>query len=231
MILMIVDKKKFIMGAGLILSFFVVLFLIFSPVFKGRNGLQYLDDLYNSISKGSAYYFDKVREETSVFEGHVVDFSITLDNEKQADRALLLFKKSGAKAIKSGNNLKVSGDLKKILDNCLTDADSMYSNKGDFVSKKYNCPEREVLYEWWHALKLMDKDLKKQKKFKEAKTVMLAVKKAVEPSYNYYKIEAKKISDRLGVVIFSLIFYVLYTLWFGFSIMFIFEGIGLKLGH
>ena len=77
----------------------------------------------------------------------------------------------------------------------------------------------------------MDKDLKKQKKFKEAKVVALVVKKAVESSYNYYKIEPQKIRDRWGVVLFSLIFYVLYTLWYGFAIMFMFEGWGMALGH
>jgi hypothetical protein len=59
----------------------------------------------------------------------------------------------------------------------------------------------------------------------------MVVKKAVEPSYNYYRIEPQNIGDRWVVVIFSLIFYVVYTLWYGFSIMYIFEGWGMKLGH
>ncbi|NIR12585.1 MAG: hypothetical protein GWN86_00960, partial [Desulfobacterales bacterium] len=46
----------------------------------------------------------------------------------------------------------------------------------------------------------MEKDLKRQKKFKEAKIVALVVKKAVESSYNYYKIEPQKIGDRWGIV-------------------------------
>jgi hypothetical protein len=37
--------------------------------------------------------------------------------------------------------------------------------------------------------------------------------------------------DRLGVVVFSLVFYVIYTLWYGFAIMFIFEGWGMQLEH
>ncbi|GAI79938.1 unnamed protein product, partial [marine sediment metagenome] len=66
---------------------------------------------------------------------------------------------------------------------------------------------------------------------KEAKIVALVVKKAVESSYNYYKIEPQKIADRLGIVIFSLVFYVIYTLWYGFAVMFMFEGWGLSLEH
>jgi hypothetical protein len=107
----------------------------------------------------------------------------------------------------------------------------MYNNDGKEVSLKYGYNERQVLFNWWEAFKEMDKELKKQKKFKEAKVVALAVKKAIEPSYNYYQIEPQKISDRFGIVIFSLVFYVVYTLWYGFAIMYMFEGWGLRLEH
>jgi len=76
-----------------------------------------------------------------------------------------------------------------------------------------------------------DKDLNKQTAFYPAKAVAFAVEKAVEPSYNFYGIEPQKITDRVGVVLFSLIFYVLYTLWYGFAVMYMFEGWGMQLEH
>ncbi len=127
--------------------------------------------------------------------------------------------------------MQVAGDLGKILENSLADADNMYHNDGKGVSEKYGYNERQVLFNWWTALKAMDKELKKKEQFKEAKVVSLIVKKAIEPSYNYYKIVPQKISDRFGIVIFSLVFYVVYTLWYGFAIMFMFEGWGLRLEH
>jgi hypothetical protein len=142
-----------------------------------------------------------------------------------------LFQKADAKANISGPTLKVSGDLGKILANCLEDADLMYINNGQKVSAKYGYNEKRVLYNWSVAAKEMDKDLKKQKRFKEAKIVTASKKKAIEMAYNYYKIEPKKIGDRYGVVIFSLIFYVFYTLWYGFAIMYMFEGWGMQLEH
>ncbi|MBW2647120.1 MAG: hypothetical protein JRE23_13285, partial [Deltaproteobacteria bacterium] len=60
---MIANKKEFYGGFAMLVSFFVVLVIIFSPVFKGHNGLEYLDALYNSISKGSAYYIPAVKED------------------------------------------------------------------------------------------------------------------------------------------------------------------------
>ena len=228
---MIEGKKEFYGGLGLLLAFFVVLAIIFSPVFDGKNALNYLDSLYNSISKGSAYYIPKVKEEADRFIGESVEVILEMADDKQAKQAAILFEKSGSLVSISGTQLKVMGDLGKILVNCLADADSMYMNDGKGVSSKYGYDERRVLFDWWKVFKAMDKALKGQKKFKEAKIVALVNKKAVETSYNYYKIEPQKISDRLGVIIFSLVFYVVYTLWYGFAIMFMFEGWGMKLEH
>ena len=228
---MIANKKEFYGGLGMIAAFIVVLIIIFSPVFKGQNGLEYLDDLYNTISKGSAYYIPKVKEATDKFIGNSVDVTLVMADEKQASQTALLFERGGATVNTSSAELKVTGDLGKILENCLADAEDMYRNDGEKVSGKYGYDERRVLFNWWKACKAMDKDLKKQGKFPEAKMVATVGKKAVECSYNFYEVEPQKIGDRIGLVIFSLIFYVVYTLWYGFAIMFMFEGWGMKLEH
>ena len=215
----------------MLLAFFGVLIIIFSPIIKGQNGLEYLDSLYNSISKGSAYYIPKIKEEAGKFVDRPLETTLGMADEKQANQTAPLFKKGGASVMAAGDALRVTGDLGKILENSLVDADNMYNNNGKTVSEKYGYNERQVLFNWWKALKAMDKDLKKQNKFKEAKVVSLIVKKGIEPSYNYYKIVPQKISDRFGIVIFSLVFYVVYTLWYGFAIMFMFEGWGLRLEH
>ena len=71
----------------------------------------------------------------------------------------------------------------------------------------------------------------KQKKFKERKIITLVQQKAIEVSFNFYQIEPQSIGDRWGTVMFSLVFYVIYTLWYGFAILFMFEGWGFQLGH
>jgi len=228
---MIANKKEFFGGSLMLLAFIAVLIIIFSPVFKGQNGLEYLDALYNSISKGSAYYIPKVKEEAGKFVGRSIEVTLSMADEKQAKQTALLFEKGGALITVAGASLRITGDLGKILENSLADADKMYVNEGKEVSEKYGYNERQILFNWWKAFKSMDNDLKKQKKFKEAKVVTLVIKKAIEPSYNYYKIVPQKISDRFGIVIFSLVFYVIYTLWYGFAIMYMFEGWGLKLEH
>ena len=163
--------------------------------------------------------------------GSDVALTLKLKTPEQARQTALLLQKAGAGVNQSENSLEVSGDLGQILASCLEDADAMYINDGPKISSKYGYDERRVMYNWWTAAKEVDKDLKKQKKFKEAKSVTDLKKKGIELAYNYYKIEPQKIGDRYGIVIFSLVFYVIYTLWYGFAIMYMFEGWGMQLEH
>jgi hypothetical protein len=228
---MIEHRKEFMGGVGLMITFIIVLIIFFTPIFDGKNGLNYLDNLYNSISKGSAYYIPKIKEQSAAFKGSSVGVTLQLADKNQAEQTTSLFIAAGAETIVTGAAIKVTGDLGLILEDCLADADAMYHNEGEKVSGKYGYDERHVLFNWWRAFKEMEKSLKKQSKFKEAEIVALTVKKAVEPAYNYYKIDPQNITDRIGIVIFSLIFYVVYTLWYGFGIMFMFEGWGMRLEH
>ena len=77
-----------------------------------------------------------------------------------------------------------------------------------------------------------DKALKEQHAFEQAKVAVNINAKVVETAYNYYKVTPENIKDKMGIVIFSLLFYVFYTMWYGFAILFVFEGWGLKIsGH
>lgn len=225
-------KKKLILGLGMIIVFTVVLIIVFSPVFNGKNGLEFLDTLYNSISKGSAYYIPKVKKDTDRFTGRSVSMTLDMGSKETAAQTAVLFEKAGAAVEVSENNITVTGDLGKILGRCLADADSMYKNDGKTIAEKYGYNERQVLHNWYTACKVMNKALTKQEKFEEASIITHVREKAVETSYNYYKIEPQKITKKIGVVAFSLVFYVIYTIWYGFAIMYLFEGLGLQLeGH
>lgn len=233
---MIADKKEFFGGVGLLVAFFVVLAIMFCPIFEGKNALNYLDSLYNTISKGSAYYIPKLKTEVEDYKSEQVSATLDMKDIKgfypeQPEDSALLFTKAGAEANVSGTQISIKGDLKIILENCLEDSDNMFNNNGNTVAEKYDYNERKVLFNWHSVLKLLEKELGKQEKFKEMKLISSITKKGVECSYNYYKIVPQKISEKVGIVVFSLVFYVIYTMWYGFGIMFMFEGWGLKLGH
>ncbi len=228
---MLANKKEFFSGVGLMVAFLVVLVIMFSPVFGGQNGLNYLDGLYNSISKGSAYYIPDLKIKAAKQSGNAITASVVMKDEKQAMETAPLFLKSGAMVNVTGSEIKVSGDLGSILTNCLEDSDQMFNNRGEAVKDKYKMDERLSMYNWWMALKALTKDLNKQKKFAETKFIGDINKRAVECSYNYYKVTPENITAKWGLVVFSLVFYVVYTMWYGFAILFMFEGWGLKLEH
>lgn len=78
-------------------------------------------------------------------------------------------------------------------------------------------------------MKPLDKQLKKEGKIEEAKIVSDVMKKAVETAHNFYGIEAQKVTDKAGLMTGLLVFYVIYTMWWGFAIYYMFEGIGLSM--
>jgi hypothetical protein len=233
---MIHNKKEFTGGIALLVVFFIVLFAMFQPIFDGHNAMGYLDNLYNSISKGSAYYVDNLKEEAKTVSGYQVNVTMKMENETQAADSVALITAAGATATAQGKELTISGDYFAILSASLEDADRMYHNDGAALKAKYpvfeSKDDRQALYNWSTILAGFDKELKDQEAFAEAKVAFNINSKVVETAYNYYSVVPEQIRDKAGIVIFSLAFYVIYTMWYGFGILFVFEGWGLKIsGH
>jgi len=218
-------------GIGLLAAFLVVLVVMFMPIFSGQNALNFMDSLYNSISKGSAYYIDDLAGATSPHRGKEVEMGLEFDDPDQAEIVALLLEKNGAGIDPASTNPGVSGDLGVLLDGCLEDADDLFKNDDARITAKYGRSGREVLYGWWLTLKSLDRELKRQSRFEEAAFVLEVKKKGVECAYNYYGIEPRGISENFGIVLLSLVFYVIYTVWYGYAIILIFEGCGLRLSH
>lgn len=229
---MIHDKKEFGIGLALIASFFVVLVFIMSPLFEGgRNSLDYLDSTFNSISKNSAYYIPDVAKKAKQHDGTAVTLELAASDAGQAERMQKLLSDAGASVTAEGVRLSVAGDLGSLLAAVLADADLMFKNEGKAVSSKYGFEERRVLHDWHKALGAMVKDLNRQSLFKEAKTLRDVQTKAIEPAYNYYGVKAVPMTSMIWVALAALIGYVVYTVWYGYAILYLFEGWGLRLEH
>ena len=224
-----IKKKELGIGVFLLVTFAIVMVMIFMPIVDGGNALNYLDNLYNSISKGSAYYIPKVEYLVEEHGSEVVTLNLELDDSRAAQATEPLFARAGATTAVEGATLMVNGDIETIFGTCLEDAESAYHNRGEDLVARYGTDARTTLYNWWQALGAMEKDLNRQKLFATAKLTHAVQAKTVECAYNYYGIEAQAIKDRWGTVLFSLVFYVLYTIWYGYGIMFVFEGLGFEL--
>ena len=224
-----IKKKELAIGLFLMVTFIAVMVVIFMPITEEGNALNYLDNLYNSISKGSAYYIPKVEHQVEEHGSEVVTLNLKMGDSDTAQKAEMLFQRAGLTTAVENDNLMVNGDLEVIFKACLDDTESAYHNrKEDFVNR-YGVGARQALHSWWQALKAMEHDLNRQKLFPAAQLTHTVQAKTVECAYNYYGIEAQAIKDRWGTVLFSLVFYVLYTIWYGYGIMYVFEGLGFEL--
>lgn len=228
-------KKHLGVGIALAISFFGVLFLIFSPIFPKtpqgapQNGLTFADRTFNELSKGSSYFIPEIKEDNEKFIGKTFAVSIKVEKPEDAANTAVLFNAAGARAEVQGTELKIEGDLGKTVEAVLNDSDAMYNNDGSRVSGLYGYDAKNVMKNWWQALSKMSKTFTKEKKLEEAKLVDSVNKKAIETSYNFYGIAAQKVSENAVLMTGLLVFYVVYTLWWGFAIFFIFEGIGLTM--
>jgi len=224
------NKKAFSIGAVLALSFLGVLVLIFSPIFgDGKNGLVYSDDMFNKLSKGSSYFIPKIAKNNEKFASTTIAATLKFEKPEQGAGAVKLLAAAGAEVKNAGAEVAVNGNLGVLMGKVLQDSDDMFKNDGKKVADRYGVDEKEAMTTWWNVLRALDKELKKQGKIEEAKIVSDVMKKAVEPAFNFYRIEAQKVTDKAGIMTGLLIFYVLYTMWWGFAIFYLFDGVGLTM--
>jgi len=236
---MAVDKKHLSMGLTLLISFIGVLILIFAPIYgEGMNGLEYSDELFNKLAKGSAYFIPKVTKDIEKFKGKPFDVTIDVkkatdkpgEGEKRAENVKKLYTTNGAQVEVNGTKVHITGDFGAILLAALEDSQQMYNNNGDYIKNKYGVTDddkmKQMFRQWHNSLSAISKKFTLEKKVNESNIIKTVLTKAIEPAYNFYGIEAEKVSEKAGVLTGLLAFYVLYTVWYGFGMLYLFEGLG-----
>ncbi|WP_291327079.1 hypothetical protein [Desulfovibrio sp. UCD-KL4C] len=228
--MLIRDKKHFYTGMALALGFLGILYYMFTPSFNGMNAFHASDGLFNSISKGSTYYIPQVKEGIKKFDGKSFETTIFGDKIKFIPYATTILEANGFVVNKSGLGITVSGDLSALMMSATEDSDAMFNNNGKDLEAKYGMDGKQVLYVWWQTMKEVKISLDQQKNFPPATFISKnVINRAIEVGYNYYGIEGQHASERWGIILFSLVFYVVYTMWWGYAIFFMFEGIGLEM--
>lgn len=230
--MLIVHKKTFTLGFLLIVTFFISLGIMFTPNFGEHNGkkmnaFEASDNLFNSISKGSSYFITGLKEKNAAYMSQNVTFDLPID-KIPANLAVLL-QKSGMAVNVGPAAMNVQGSFGALMAGAIEDADLMYFNKGDEMKAKYGLEPKDAMKGWWNVLRETKRALDKQSKFALSKWLNEIQTRAVEVGYNFYGIAPEQASTKAGILAFSLVFYVLYTLWYGYGNYFLFDGLGLKM--
>jgi hypothetical protein len=231
------NKSELTKGIVLSGSFFLIFFIMWSPLFPGPddtkvNAFHAADNLFNSISKGSAYFMDVMEEKNQAFIGKSVEATLELDNPKHAGMAVTMLREHQAEVEQDGAGVAIQGDLGEIVQAAIADSSDMFANDGRTVADRYGYGEEEarrLMYVWYSVLQGLENAMNEQQHFADAKHVAEVISKSVEVGYNFYGIEAESAGSKAGILTFSLVFYVVYTLWWGMAILYLFEGIGLKM--
>ncbi len=232
-------KKELTLGVIFTLVFIGILVIMFQPYFgRGQNFLAYADEIFNQLAKGSAYFIPKIKTEVEKFKGQPLDITIDLkkptDNPQDTlERITLctkLYTKVGAKVeVVEEGKIHIIGDLGEILSAALEDSEAMYRNKGEIIKEKYEYENEKKMFRQWHnTLSAINKKLILEKKVEQANIVNTVVTKAIEPAYNFYEIKPQNVKQQAGVLIGLLVFYIFYTVWWGFAVMYLIEGLGLS---
>ena len=101
----------------------------------------------------------------------------------------------------------------------------------EVIAKYAGMNERAAVFAWYNAVTALAAHFKKSGQTAQANLAAGVAAKTLEPAYNYYQIEAKSRTKYLFPLLLALGFYVLYTCWYGFGILYLFESMGVKLEH
>jgi len=232
-----INKKELNIGLFLTASFFIIFGLMWSPLFPGLdndkvNAFHAADNLFNSISKGSANFMELMEERNKPFFGSTFKAGLDLDNERRSVMAMTMLQAAQVSGSVDSTTVHVEGDLGRLVQAAITDSRDMFHNDGQSVGARYGYDEsdaREIMYVWHQLFKGLEAEMNHQERFVDARHVSEVISRTVEVGFNFYGIIAESARSKAGILTFSLVFYVVYTLWWGMAILYLFEGIGLKM--
>ncbi len=211
----------------LVLSFFAVLFAMGSPIFRKQTALQYADNLFNELSKQSSYYIPDVARKAAKFNGEGFEVEIETGDESEAETIALISAAAGASAKVGKDCVLLKGDLGRTAAVALRDADVLFKAEDAGKRTRYGCDGQTAIRHWWFVFTALRKQCLRENKGAEANFLKSMLIRGLEPAYNFAGTKPTRISERFGMVIFLLAFYVGFTIWWGVGVMYVFEGLGL----
>ncbi len=226
---MIQNRKKFWVGVGGLILFSMILCFWLSPWGHHRSGLERVDQLFNQLAKNSTYFIPEAVNLAPKFEGKTVDFGITSRWPGDDARMAQIIQTNLFSAVLLGDGrVRVKGDLGKMGLAASMDAGLLFKGQETDLRVKYGVNGKEAVYYWWVAFDGLTRRFIQENRSSEADYTRFLTTRVLEPAYNFAGIETRSIGENIWAVAFFLGFYLLYTLLYGFSILFLFEGFGIQ---
>ena len=132
------DKKHFVKGMLMLITFGILFCALLFPIMRDERGnhltgLQYADNVFNELSKGSSNFIPQCRQVSDTMKGKTVTVSIPFKKAELMDTAIAVFKKAGLDAKNDNGRFAFSGDLGAILGLATDMSEKLYQNDAKSV--------------------------------------------------------------------------------------------------
>jgi hypothetical protein len=223
------NKRKFWIGLSGLILFSVILGLWLRPWGTHRSGLEWADHLFNRLAKNSTYFIPGAVELARKFEGTSVDFGVHSRWPGTDERMAQVIRANGFSAVLLGDGrVRIEGDLGRLGHAAAADAELLFKGYDRDLQAKYGVNGKEAVYYWWTAFDGLTRRFIQENRSSEADFARWITGRVLEPAYNFAGIEPGSFGENVWAVIFFLGSYLVYTLLYGFSILYLFEGLGIE---
>jgi hypothetical protein len=225
---MIRDRRRFLLGAAGLAVFAVSLALWGLPFREGPSGLERADRFFNRLAKHSAHRFSDQRKEAGEFLETRFEAACVLKEAEDAPRLARVLASGGIETEVHGATVRLRGYLGRAAAAAIDDAELLYCGEEQTLAGKYGFSGREAVYWWWTAFGAVYRRQVEERRIEESNFASAIRTKVCEPAYNFAGFEPVSAAESAAPLAGILVFYVLYTVWYGFSIFFLFEGLGIR---
>ncbi|HPN83734.1 MAG TPA: sulfite exporter TauE/SafE family protein [Victivallales bacterium] len=229
---LVTNRKSFAIGVFGIVTFVVVLIAGLLPLFGQKTGLEKADELFNRLAKHSANYITSGRKQADSVTGVNVDIGVSPRELVDKSKLVAMLSLCGVESqMVEDGRVRLKGDFGRLAHVAINDAEQAFKNNFSELSTKYGIPAEEVLYCWWVVFDGLTRRFVQENRGKEANASKFMTSKILEPAYNFRGIEACPVKEKTLPVALLLSAYLIYTVWYGVSIMYVLEGLGVSISN
>ena len=225
---LVVDRPKFRLGLAGLIVFAVALIMGATVPMNGRTPLASADSFFNQLAKDSAYYIPEARKQAVPFVDLPIDIGIKPREAAVASQMMRLIADSGCKATLTGDGrIRILGTMGQLSQAAMADAELAFKNDLEALQAEHQMQPTEIIYNWWIVFDGLTRRYIQENRAREANFAKFMSAKVLEPAYNFRGIEARSIRQNALPMSGLLGCYIGYTLWYGFSILLLMEGLGI----
>ncbi|MFB3891299.1 MAG: sulfite exporter TauE/SafE family protein [Phycisphaerae bacterium] len=227
---LLVDRGKLGLGLAGLAIFAVALAVALRADSNGRTFLDASDDFFNQLAKDSANYIPSAQAQAAEVADVDIDIGIAPREEVDRQKTMEVIRHGGCEVSESKDGrIRIAGKMGPLCKAALDDARRAFQNDDDGFLAEHGVRAHTVAYCWWTVFDGLTRRYVQEGRGSHAELMRFMATKVMEPAYNFRGIEAASAATNWWPLAGMLGLYVFFTLWYGFSIMLVMEGLGVTM--